>query len=190
MKAKHKTLKLKKEKKATIDLKDKNIQALMIKKNPEAYIDACVKSKLKSSKKAIITKIWLEKTGFSIEDIQHARNRHPFWKKKKRANSEERRKVRVEKYDFSSGKEKNKTWEENELEKLLELNDIKKDWELAKFFKRSIPSIQFIRRKISLTKRLANAQGKKPDKKFIYKTVLRDEKALRKEVVALEKNKR
>ena len=82
------------------------MKKLLIRKTPESYIDFSVKSTLTPAEKRKVTRIWLKKSGFSIEDINYARNRHPHWKKIKMKGSSERTKNRMEKYDFSKGQHK------------------------------------------------------------------------------------
>jgi hypothetical protein len=157
---------------------DKRLEKLINAKNPAEYIDLCVKSNLSTGEKRIATKIWLGKTKYTIKDIEYARNRHPYWKKKKSKNSYERNKMRLSQYDFSNGT--SKKWSTKELEKLLDLNDSYKDWQLAKHFNRSIPSIQYIRRCISIAKKVIIKQKQNVTKKRMLELITHSEKFLEK----------
>ena len=68
----------------TKSLETTQIKKLLSKKTPEAYIDFTVKNKFSKGEKQRATRIWLDKTGYSIDDINRARNRHPYWKDRKR----------------------------------------------------------------------------------------------------------
>jgi hypothetical protein len=165
---------------------DKKLDKLVGAKNPTIYIDLCVKSNLTTGDKRRATKIWLDKTGYTIKDIEYARNRHPYWKKKKSKNSYERNKQRLNQYDFSNGL--SKKWSDKELEKLLDLNDSYKDWQLAKHFNRSIPSIQYIRRCISLAKKILIKQKSAYTKKRVLDLIKHSEKFLSKMIMGNKKN--
>jgi hypothetical protein len=167
-----------------ISIENKEIVSFIKRQTPSDYIDFCTKSKLGSGDKAKLTKIWLGATKYKIKDLEYARNRHPYWKKLKEKGSVERNKIRLEKYNFYDRKKygRNKKWSDDELREFLKLNDQKRDWELAQHFERSIPSIQFIRRKIQLALKLADINNvKKIDKNYIYKMVVEDETVLRRE---------
>jgi hypothetical protein len=165
-----------------ISIENKEIVNLLKTKSPAEYVDYCVKSRLKTHEKAKLTKIWLKVTRYTIQDFEYARNRHPYWKKKKLIGSVERNKERLKKFNYY-GNKKNKTqnkWDEKKLKEFLSLNDVKKDWELAKYFKRSIPAIQHVRRKIMLAKKLAKYnKANENDKRYIFKTILATEDSLR-----------
>ncbi len=164
---------------------DKKLEKLVNAKNPAEYIDLCVKSSLTTGDKRVATKIWLNKTKFTIKDIEFARNRHPYWKKKKSKNSYERNKQRLKEFDYSSGV--SKKWDNKELDKFMALNDSYKDWELAKHFNRSIPSIQYIRRCISLAKKILLKQKLSVTKKRILELITHSEKFLEKKLLLKKK---
>lgn len=155
-------------------------QKLLQAKTPEEYIDLSVKSKLSQSEKAELTRVWLsQNTKYDITHIQHARNRHPFWKAKKMAGSRERNQKRFAEYDYSGGK--TKSWDEKTLSAFIEKTDEHTDRELAQQFERSIPAIQGIRRKINLARKILDAEGRKKVRKdMLLKKVMNDEKTLRK----------
>lgn len=153
------------------------MKKLLIRKTPESYIDYSVNSSLTPAEKRKVTRLWLKKTGFTIDDINYARNRHPYWKKIKMKGSAERTKNRMEKYDFSKGK--HKKWGKDELREFLDVNDKLLDYELAEKFESSIPSIQGVRRLYNLALKILELEGKKKGKPALLKLMLINEKALR-----------
>ncbi|MCE9500986.1 MAG: hypothetical protein K8R21_10890 [Leptospira sp.] len=155
---------------------------LLSAKTPDQYIDRSIKSKLKPGQKGSITLEWLRKTGYSNEDIQHARNRNPYWKKLKGKGSYERNSERLEKYNFNKSDSQKRVWTEKDLDKLYDMNKTMADWELAKHFKTSIPSINHLRRKFRLSEEIMKANGEKPNKKKILRYSLKAEKLLREEL--------
>lgn len=126
--------------------------AILGAKNPAEYIEASLKSRLSPAAKAKLAKTWMEKTGYSREDILYARNRHPYWRKKKMEGSVERTRRRLAAHDYSTGDAR--PWTRGRVEEFLSLNAKgkdgryeRKDWQLAERFGASIPSIQYMRRK-------------------------------------------
>jgi hypothetical protein len=126
--------------------------AILGAKNPAEYIEASLKSRLSPAAKAKLAKTWMEKTGYSREDILYARNRHPYWRKKKMEGSVERTRRRLAAHDYSTGNAR--PWTRERVEEFLSLNAKgkdgryeRKDWQLAERFGASIPSIQYMRRK-------------------------------------------
>ncbi len=151
-------------------------------KNPKEYIENSVKSKLPAGKKAQITKQWLEKSGYTIKDIQQARSKHPYWQKKKSQGSAERNKARMEKNNYSNGK--TIAWDKALLKQFITLNKkdksgkyVNTDVEIAKTLKTTIPSIQYLRRKHRLVTSLINKKVIK-DKDF-YDYMLKSEEVLK-----------
>jgi hypothetical protein len=120
-------------------------------KTPEEFIDNSLNVNVSSGRKAYVCKQWLLKTGYKVEDIMYARNRHPYWKKIKHIGHEERTRKRLAKYNFENV---NKKWDLQEMRRFVELNETLHDFELAQLFRRSIPSIQFIRRKVAMLKKV------------------------------------
>ena len=153
------------------------MKKLMLRKTPESYIDYSVKSSLTPAEKRKVTRIWLKKTGFTIDDINYARNRHPHWKKIKMKGSAERTRNRMEKYDYSKGK--HKKWGKDELRDFLDVNDKLLDYQLAEQFESSIPSIQGVRRLYNLAVKILELEGKKKTKPALLKLMIINEKALR-----------
>lgn len=129
-------------------------------KTPDKYIDKTIQSRLSRGMRAKITREWLEKTGYTIEDIQYARNRHPYWKKKKSKGSSERQVERLKKFDFREKGAANLIWTDEMLKDFLSKNSSMSDHELAKYFQTTLPAINHIRRKIKLSERILTATKK------------------------------
>ncbi len=109
--------------------------------------------------------MWREKTGYTIQDIEYARNRHPYWKEKKMAGWQKRNERRWSEYDYTlNGKQAPDHWTRDNYGLLREYikTDKKdksgmykyKDREMAEKFQTSIPSIQHLRRKSNMVGRL------------------------------------
>jgi hypothetical protein len=121
-------------------------------KTPAEYIENSIKSKLKPAQKAKLALAWMDATGFTKDDILYARNRNPYWKKKKTQGASERTARRLSMHNYSEGRPV--VWTKDKLEEFLELNKknaaghyLYRDWELAEHFNTTIPSIQYMRRK-------------------------------------------
>ena len=154
-----------------------DMKKLLSKPTIESYVDYSIKSSLTPAEKRFVTRKWLDKTGHTIEDINYTRNRHPYWKKVKMNGAAERRKTRMEKYDYSKGKQKK--WDKDELLEFIDLNPKHADFELAKIFKCSIPSVQGIRRLYNLAAKILDFERKSKSKPAMHKLMLINEKALR-----------
>jgi hypothetical protein len=133
-------------------------------KTPEQYIERSLYAKISSSKSKL-AKLWMEKTGFTVADIQYARNRHPYWKELKMRGNSDRYYKRLEEHDYSKSAGGPSRWNEKELAEFIKLNGkdkngkyLTKDWELGKIFKRSIPSVQYLRRRLNLINEHASAK--------------------------------
>jgi hypothetical protein len=131
-------------------------------KNPKEYIDKSLKNRISPGRKAYVTRHWLEKTRFTIDDIKYARNRHPYWKAKKMEGTAERNAVRTKEHDYSKGD--NIIWDDKLVHRFVEMNKkdklgryVTKDWELARDFKCTIPAIQHMRRKYNMTVRILSS---------------------------------
>jgi len=131
---------------------------LLLNKTADSYIEACRKSKIRSGRKAYVTRIWLIKYKKEMSDIVKARNRNAYWKSKKSVGSQERNKERAAKFNYSTGTRK--VWKSKDIERLLANND-KRDHELAKMFKVSIASIQARRRSLKIARQILEKQGAK-----------------------------
>jgi hypothetical protein len=137
-------------------------------RTPADYIDRSLKARLSPAAKAKLARLWMESTGYSKEDILRARNRHPYWKRKKMEGSAERTRKRLAAHDYSSGS--SVQWDSRLVAEFLELNRRgadgryeQKDWQLAERFGATIPSIQYMRRKLSKVEGLLGprvSQGK------------------------------
>ncbi len=145
-------------------------------KNPADYIARSLESKISSGKKAVITHAWLEKTGYKIEDIQYARNRNSYWKQLKLKGSKMRNRRRLDEHAYSSGERV--SWTEKRLFKFIEMTENHKDYELAKYFKTTIPSIQYLRRKYHSSKFILSKQGKRITPQQLCRLMLLNEKKL------------
>ncbi|HMX34329.1 MAG TPA: hypothetical protein PKC66_18985, partial [Leptospiraceae bacterium] len=73
---------------------------LLSAKTPEQYIALSINSKLPPGKKATITSEWLAKTNYTYEDISYARNRDPYWRKKKSLGSKQRNLKRISEFNY------------------------------------------------------------------------------------------
>lgn len=161
-------------------------------RTPMDYIDRSLKSrKIPSGRKAMVTRHWLEKTGFTIDDIKKARNRHPYWKKKKMAGTAQRNAQRFEEHDYSTGV--NIIWSDALVDEFLRSN-VKgkdgayqyKDWELAKHFKCSIAAIQHMRRKYNMAVRIIGKKSGGVTQKRIKEYIQQSENILRRTMKKLK----
>jgi len=134
---------------------------LLSAKNPKQYIEFSLSAQLTSGRKAHLCKQWLEKRNqYTIDDIKYARNRHPYWKKKKMEGCSERNAQRMVEYDFSQGFQRIK-WTDDEIKEFITMNKKLKngryefrDRELAEHFNCSIPAIQHLRRKYNMIQKI------------------------------------
>ena len=133
-------------------------------KTPADYIDRSLKARLSPAAKAKLARLWMESTGYSKEDILRARNRHPYWKRKKMEGSAERTRNRLAAHDYSGGA--SVQWDSSLVTEFLGLNRRgsdgryeNKDWQLAERFGATIPSIQYMRRKLSKVEGLLGSRA-------------------------------
>ena len=133
-------------------------------KTPADYIDRSLKARLTPAAKAKLARLWMESTGYTKEDILRARNRHPYWKRKKMEGSAERTRKRLAAHDYSGGA--SVQWDSALVTEFLGLNQRdhegryeQKDWQLAERFSATIPSIQYMRRKLSKVEGLLGARA-------------------------------
>jgi len=152
---------------------------LMLSKNPEQYIENSWKSKLTAGQKSAITLEWLQKKGYTIQDIQYARNRNENWKKLKNKGNVERNAKRIEKYNFSKANSEKKVWKQADIEDFYKINSKMADWELAKKYKTTLPSINHIRRKFKLAENIMALKKEKPNAKKVATMAMTNEKSLR-----------
>lgn len=159
---------------------------LLSAKDPAHYIDLSYKSKLKRSLKAAITREWLEKSGFTIEDIIFARNRHPYWKRLKGEGGYNRTIRRINEHNYTGDSNKIR-WDKERLSQFYDLNKKGfRDFELAKEFETTLPGINHIRRKIKLSEKILELEGNKPVKGKIIKLLLVSEQSLRRMYASLQ----
>ena len=59
-------------------------------KTPKEYIEKSLTLDIPPGRKAYVTRYWLKKTGYTTEDIKHARKRNKYWETKKRNGTTER----------------------------------------------------------------------------------------------------
>ena len=138
--------------------------AILNAKTPEAYIEASLASRLSPQEKVRLARAWMRATGYSAEDILKARNRHPYWKAKKAEGASERTKKRQEEHDYSGGVEL--VWTASLIGEFLGMNGKdesghyqNKDWQMAKRFCTTIPSIQYMRRRLALARRALGSRA-------------------------------
>ncbi len=138
--------------------------AILDSKTPEDYIDRSLKARLPPAAKAKLARLWMETTGYTKEDILRARNRHPYWKRKKMEGSAERTRRRLAAHDYSGGA--SVQWDRALVTEFLGLNRkgvdgryVQKDWQLAERFGATIPSIQYMRRKLSKVELLLGSRA-------------------------------
>ena len=142
-------------------------------RNPKDYNEKSLRYGITPGRKAFVTRHWLEKTKFTIDDIKYARNRHPYWKSKKMEGTAERNAIRTKEHNYSQGD--NITWDKKLINRFIEKNKkdksgkyLNKDWELARDFECTIPAIQHMRRKYNMAiKIIAASQGKLTSKKLM-----------------------
>ncbi|MDX1960405.1 MAG: hypothetical protein SFU98_17685 [Leptospiraceae bacterium] len=163
-------------------LSSKAAKKVLSAKNPSEYIAITVATKLPRGERGVITKLWLEKTGYTIEDVMYARNRHPFWKSKKKEGAKIRQEKRLEEHNYQPKNYERIVWDKEKLKKFLDMNESLTDFELAKKFKTSIPSINHIRRKLKYSKILLEQDGKKVSKVSVLPLLMRAEKSLKSEI--------
>jgi len=170
----------------------KTEERLFNSKNPAEYIDNSLRVKLSPSEKARITRLWLEKTGFTIEEIQHARNIHPYWKKKKMEGSYERNEYRKLQHDYTG--KGSVEWDEDRVTEFINMNSKEKsgkythkDHELARHFNSTIPGIQHYRRKFNMAVKILAKEQSKPTVKRIYGLIIKSEQILRRQLTSRRK---
>lgn len=137
---------------------------LMAARTPEDYIKRSLEVSIPQGRKAKVTTLWLKFRGFALRDLQEARSRNPYWKTVKTEGSTQRAKNRFAAHDYRVGG-KSVRWNDGMIRRFIELN-VKdgrkistKDFLLAKVFKTTIPSIQYMRRKYNLALRVMERRG-------------------------------
>jgi hypothetical protein len=160
-------------------------------RTPEDYIDRSLKARLSPAAKAKLARHWMEATGYTKEDILRARNRHPYWKRKKMEGSAERTRRRLAAHDYSAGA--SVRWDKELVGEFLGLSRKdsegryeQKDWQLAERFSATIPSIQYMRRKLS---RVESLLGSRASSAKVVDYLLRAESVLSRGKEAVEELK-
>ncbi|EMN10918.1 LB099 family protein [Leptospira interrogans] len=162
-----------------MEIYEKEKRKLLSASTPEQYIELSIKSKLTGPKKSSITSEWLTSTGYTIDDIKYARNRHPFWRKKRNQGSYERNSKRLEQHNYYRSDQKI-VWDKTKLAKFFDLNSKGlTDHELAKNFRTSIPAVNHIRRKFRFASELLRLDKQKPAKDGILKLCTHSESVLK-----------
>jgi hypothetical protein len=155
------------------DIFSREEQKLLAARTPGAYIDLSLKSRIPPGRKAAVTRYWLEKKGFTVDDIKRARNRNPYWKKRKMTGTAERNTARFEAHDYSEGLEMR--WTDDRIVDFIQSNRkdrsgkyVYRDWELAKHFRCTIAAIQHMRRKYNMAvKILGSKPGSVTERKLL-----------------------
>jgi hypothetical protein len=144
----------------------KSERLILDSQSPDEYVSNSLKSRLSPAEKAKLARLWMERTGYTREDIIQARNRNAYWRMRKMQGAAERTKRRMETHDYSRGK--NIEWTRERLAEFLTLNRkdaygryLRRDWELAAHFGTSIPSIQYLRRKYNKVKKMLGPSAKR-----------------------------
>jgi hypothetical protein len=156
-------------------------------KTPDDYVERTLNSELSRGEKIAIAREWQIKSGFTGKDIKEARQRHPFWKEKKREGSAQRIAERIKQHNYSKVEgSRTREYSNEEIDVFLELNQkdrsgkyVKRDWEIAKQMRTTIPAIQHWRRKYNLISKIADVENKKLTKKYVMKMMDVHEKGLR-----------
>ncbi len=156
-------------------------KTLVSSSDPAEYIDLSLTLPLTAYEKSLAAREWMKKTGFTLKDIQYARNRHPYWKKRKCAGAG----IRSRRRNAQFSKNTKTRLTEKEIIEFVNLNKkdkngnyLKKDFELARHFKLSIYGVQHLRRKLNKIHRIFDLMKVKPEKKIIFEYMGYSEKRL------------
>lgn len=161
---------------------------LLTAKNPQEYIDLSIRLNILPGRKAMVTRHWLrKKKKYTIEDIRHARNRHPHWKEKKMEGAEKRNRIRFKEHDYGTGADI--VWDETRIAKFISSNRKDghgnyryRDWELARHFKCSIAAIQHMRRKYNMAVRILESLNTGVTDRRLAEYIRQSEKNLRRSI--------
>jgi len=164
-------------------------------KNPMEFIDMCLNSSIPSGRKGRIARRWVIITGYTSDDINYARNRHPYWKEKKSDGIEERNKERLNHHNYSNGRGSlREPWPDEKIAQFLEFNKkdeegeyLLNDYEMAKQMEISLASVQGWRRKYNLTEKILKVTGKNKTLRIMLAYLRIGETSLRKELKELER---
>ncbi len=144
----------------------KSEKLLLESKTPDEYVANALISRFSPSEKARLTRIWMERTGYTREDLVLARNRNEYWKKRKMQGAAVRTKKRMQMHDYSLAPTVD--WTPERIDEFIRLNRkdaygryTHRDWELAMHFGTSIPSIQYLRRKYNRIRKMLGPGARK-----------------------------
>ena len=163
------------------NVKEKAYRTLVESSSPAEYIEHSLSLPLSPYTKSLAAKEWMKKTGYTVKDIQYARNRHPYWKKRKCAGAGIRSRRRNAEYCKNT---KNRLTNK-EIIDFVALNRknengqyLRKDYELARHFHLSIYGVQHLRRKLNKIQRIFSLMKVKPEKRIIFDYMAYSEKRL------------
>lgn len=177
-----------------MELKSDEEKKLYNAKTPKEYINISVefKDKISKGRKRMICIEWLKNhPEYSIDNIKYERNKHPYWKDKKHSNSRDNALHRSQIHDYRI--RDYQEWKIDEIKKFIKMNKkvedkyIYTDVDLAKEFKRSIYSTQYMRRKYNKAYKILLAESKKISKKNLLNLMVQTEKILKKKLDSLNK---
>lgn len=136
---------------------------------PEEYVDRMIGVNLTQGEKQRLSRMWQKQTGYTAADIAHARNRHPYWRKRKAEGNLERTKRRLKFYDVERPYHPFSLADENLLGTFLSMNKRSrdgrykhKDYEIAQSLNIKLTSVQCLRRKYNLITRIVSIKQIKP----------------------------
>ena len=161
--------------------KQEAYKKLVSSSDPAEYIDLSLNLPLSAYEKSLAAREWMKETGFTLKDIQYARNRHPYWKKRKCAGAG----IRSRRRNAQFTKNTKTRLGEKEIIEFVDLNKkdrngqyLNKDYELARHFRLSIYGVQHLRRKLNKIYRIFDLMKVKPEKKIIFEYMAYSEKRL------------
>jgi hypothetical protein len=180
----------------TYEVKSKySEKQILASKTPEEYIDRTLNSDISRGRKTVMCRLWREQTGYTIEDVQFARNRHPYWKQKKMNGWQERNERRWAEHDYKTKPIRGQQFSAEKISHFLDLNKKDKagkyqmrDWEIAKELQVTIPAVQHWRRKHLIVLRIFEAEEKKVTKKVLLDYLTGHENGLRKKLKELKRS--
>ncbi len=142
---------------------------VMSAKTPEDYVDRMIGVDLTQGEKQRLSRMWQKKTGYTAADIAHARNRHPYWRKRKAEGNLERTKRRLKFYNVDRPYHPFSLADDDLLTTFLSMNKRdrdgrykNKDYEIARSLNIKLTSVQCLRRKYNLITRIVAVKDIKP----------------------------
>lgn len=157
-------------------------------KTPMEFIHRCIYTTLSNGEKQVASREWRNKTGHTVKDIMYARHRHPYWKLKKHVGHKERyvRRNKLHRYFEVSGRKSFKRYTDEELLEFVKMNKVDKDGnypipdkDIAKHFGTSIPSVQYLRRKLNCSLTILEKGNKTYTETMILNLIKDSEHVLR-----------